>query len=174
MKKEIEIPNGIDVEIENKKVKVRGEKGELEKEFKYFYNIKIEKTDNKIVITSDSDKRKVKSMVGTILAHITNLIKGVTEGFTYKMKIVYTHFPITVKTERDKVLISNFLGERISRVAKIVGDTKIEISGQDLTLTGINKEDVAQTAANIEIATKISKKDRRVFQDGIFITSKGK
>lgn len=170
MKKEIPIPDGVNVEIENKKVKVIGPKGQLEKEFKYFFDIKMSNDKNSFIVESKTDKKKEKAVVGTVVAHVKNLIRGVTDGFTYKMKVVYTHFPITAKVEGNKIVISNFLGEKTNRYADILGNTKIEIKGQDIILTGTSKEDVAQTAANIETATKISKKDRRVFMDGIYIT----
>jgi large subunit ribosomal protein L6 len=177
MIKEIEIPENVSVEIEDKKVKVSGEKGTLEKEFKYFWDIKIEKKNNKIVVSSNSDRRKVKATVGSIgsiVAHINNMIKGVTKGFVYKLKIVYSHFPIKVRTEGDKVIIQNFLGERSPRIAKIMGDTKVEVKGQEVEVSGIDIEAVGQTAANIEQACRIRGKDRRVFQDGIFIVEKPK
>lgn len=172
MIKEIEIPENISVEIENKKVKVSGEKGTLEKEFKYFWDIKIEKKNNKVLISSDLDRRKIKATVGSIAAHINNMIKGVTKGFTYKLKIVYSHFPIKVRAEGNKVIIQNFLGEKNPRTAKIVGDTKVEVKGQEVEVTGIDIEAVGQTAANIEQACKIKGKDKRVFQDGIYIISR--
>ena len=171
MKNELIIPDNVTVEIDNKQVKVTGPKGGLKREFKYFYDIKIENKDNKLIVSSPSDIKKVKAMGGTIIAHVRNMIKGVTEGYTYKMKVVYSHFPVTVKVEGNKVLVQNFLGENVPRVAKIVGDTKLEIKGQDIILTGSNKDDVGQTCANIEIACKISKHDRRVFQDGIYKVS---
>lgn len=169
MKKELPIPNGVNIEVENKEVKITGPKGQIQKEFKHFFDIKIQKEDGKVVVSADSEYKKIKAMVGTIVAHIRNMMKGVTEGYTYKMRIVYTHFPVTVKVEQNKVIISNFLGERTLRTANVLGNTKLEIKGQDIILTGSNKEDVAQTAGNIEIATKLSKKDRRVFQDGVYI-----
>ncbi len=111
-------------------------------------------------------------MLGTIIAHTRNMIKGLKEGYSYKLKVVYTHFPISVKVEGDKVVITNFLGEKTPRVAKILGDTKVQVNGQEIIVSGSDKELVGQTAANIETATKISKKDRRVFQDGIYIVSR--
>jgi len=162
------IPENVDVSIENKTVKIKGPKGELSRTFKYFFDIKIQKKDNKILVTSKSDIKKVRAMVGTIIAHIRNMIQGVTEGFTLKMKIVYSHFPVTLKIEGDKVFINNFLGETVPRVAKIIGDTKIEVKGQEITLTGPSKDDVGQTCGNIETACRISKYDRRIFQDGIY------
>ncbi len=173
MEKELAIPENVTIEIDNKHVKVSGPGGKLEKEFRYFFDIKITKKENKIVVTSPSDRRKVRSMIGTIVAHVRNMIKGVREGYTYRMRIIYSHFPITVKVEGDKVMIQNFLGETVPRVAKIVGDTKVEAKGQDIILTGPSKYDVGQTCGNIEQACRISKYDRRIFQDGIYKVSGG-
>ncbi|HDJ96561.1 MAG TPA: 50S ribosomal protein L6 [Candidatus Aenigmarchaeota archaeon] len=172
VEKSIEVPEGVSVEVDGKRVKVSGEKGSLERTFKYVFDIKIRKEGNRIIVSSPSERRKVKAMVGTIIAHIRNMIKGVTKGYKYRLRIVYKHFPISVKVEGDKVLIHNFLGERTVRVAKIVGDTKVDVKGKDIEVTGINVEDVAQTAANIEQACRITKYDRRVFVDGIFIVGK--
>ena len=174
MQKEIIIPENVTVEADEKHARISGPKGELKKEFKHFFDIKVKKEGNKIIISSSSERRKVKAMVGTIAAHIRNMIKGVTEGYTYKMRIVYSHFPINVKVEGNKVFINNFLGENVPRVAKIVGNTKVEVKGQDLVVTGVSIEDAGQTAANIEQACRISKFDRRIFQDGIYIVEKPK
>jgi len=113
-------------------------------------------------------------MVGTFWAHIRNLIRGVTEGFEYKLKVVYAHFPIKLRVEGDEVIIENFLGEKHPRKAKIVGRVKVEIRGQEIIVKGIDKEECGQTAANLEQATKIKRLDPRVFQDGIYIVEKPK
>ncbi|MEM2816736.1 MAG: 50S ribosomal protein L6, partial [Candidatus Bathyarchaeia archaeon] len=102
-------------------------------------------------------------------AHINNMIIGVRKGFTYKLKIVFSHFPISVKVQGKTVIIENFTGERNPRRAKIIGDVKVKVAGDDILIQGINIEDVSQTAANIEQATKIRKKDPRVFLDGIYV-----
>lgn len=166
------IPEGINVELEGKKVKVKGPKGELEREFKTFFDIKMEKTEGKVVVSSESERRKVKAMVGTIVAHIKNIIKGVTQGFTYKLKVVYSHFPITVKVEEDKVLIQNFLGERVPRVAKRIEDVEVKVEGADITVSGIDVEKVGLMVSRLEKACKIRARDRRIFQDGIWLYSK--
>jgi len=171
MEKELIIPENVTIDIDNKTVKVTGPKGILEKRFKYFHDITITKKENKILIISKSDKKKVRATIGTIIAHTKNMIKGVTEGYTYKMRIVYSHFPVSIKIEGSKFLINNFLGEKTPRFANILGDTKIEVKGQDVILTGPNKEDVGQTCANIEQACRITKYDRRIFQDGIYKVS---
>jgi large subunit ribosomal protein L6 len=169
--KRVEIPDGVTVIVDGKRVKVTGEKGRLVRDFSGSpTNIEIEV--NQVVVSTDQTHRKAIAMVGTVSSHINNMIKGVTQGFTYKLKIVYAHFPISVKIEGDKILIENFLGERSPRVAKIVGDVNVTVKGDDVIVQGINIEEVGQTAANIEQATKIKKKDPRKFLDGIYVYEK--
>ncbi|OGI11945.1 50S ribosomal protein L6 [Candidatus Micrarchaeota archaeon RBG_16_36_9] len=167
----VEIPEGIKIELENFKIKVTGSKGTLEKDFYsplFAKEIEIKNNDNKISITASSKRKKIKAMTGTIKSHILNMIEGVTEGYTVKLKMVYMHFPFTVKINGKEILVNNFLGEKTARKTTVVGDCKVEIKGDEIVVTGINKEDVGQTAANMERTTWIKARDRRVFQDGIF------
>ncbi|KZX17763.1 50S ribosomal protein L6 [Methanobrevibacter cuticularis] len=170
IKEEILIPKGVDVAIGNI-LTVKGPQGEVSRKFTY-PNISIKKEDDKVLLETSFPKKKDKSMIGTTRAHISNMIIGVTSGFTYKMKIVFAHFPMTVKVKGNKVSIDNFLGERHPRSANIVGATKVNVKGDEVTVTGINKEDVGQTMANLEQATKIKGRDPRVFQDGIYLVDK--
>ncbi len=175
MKKTIEIPNDVEVKIQEKKVIVKGKKGEIEKDFfNPVYNkfIKMNVNNNVFEVESITDKRDIKALVGTIESHVKNMIKGVSEGYTCIMKIHYLHFPINVSVKGDEVHIKNFLGEKGDRIAKIVGGVKVNAGKDEIVITGINKEDVGQTAANIEQACFVKNKDRRVFQDGIFIYKK--
>jgi large subunit ribosomal protein L6 len=103
---------------------------------------------------------------------INNMITGVTKGFTYKLKVAFAHFPITVKVKGDEVHVENFYGERAPRVAKIVGNCKIEVEEDDVIVKGVSIDDVGQTAANIEQATTVKRKDQRVFLDGVYIYEK--
>ncbi|MFH0711191.1 MAG: 50S ribosomal protein L6 [Candidatus Aenigmatarchaeota archaeon] len=171
--KEIIIPDGINVEISNHTVSVSGSKGKLDRKLELEKCSKIEKVENKLKISSENERRKVKAKIGTSIAHVKNMIDGVTRGFVYKLKVIYSHFPITVKVEKEKVIIQNFLGERTSRVAKIIGETQVKLEGQEISVSGIKLEEVSQTAANIEQATRIVGFDKKVFQDGIYITQKG-
>lgn len=170
--KEVNIPEEVKVEINGNEVKVTGPKGELKRKFDLIDGIKIEKVENKIKVSAESERRKIKAKVGTIAAHIRNMIKGVLQGFTYRLKVVYAHFPITVKVEGDKVLIQNFLGERVPRVAKIVGNTQVKVEKDEIIVSGIDIEEVGQTAANIEQACRIRGRDRKIFQDGIWIVGR--
>ena len=170
LREEIPIHEGIEVTITDE-VAVTGSKGELKRNFKQ-RAIKILKDDGNIVLEAQFPKKRDKAMLGTIKSHINNMITGLTDGFTYKMKIVYAHFPMTVKVNEGKVIIENFLGERHPRTAKILSDTKVQIKGDEVIVSGVNKEDVGQTMANIEQATKIKGRDPSVFQDGIYLVDK--
>lgn len=170
LREEIPIPEGITVAVDGA-VTVKGSKGTLERDFNN-KKIQIKVEDDNVVVEAHFPKKKDKAMLGTIKSHINNMIIGLTDGFTYKMKIVYAHFPMTVKNAGNKVTIENFLGERHPRTAKIVGDADVQIKGDEVIVSGVNKEQVGQTMANIEQATKIKGRDPRVFQDGIYLVSK--
>jgi len=165
----IQVPDSVEVTIERKKVTVKGEKGVLSRDFSYV-PISLEAEDDKTVrIWAEWPRKKEASLVGTINSHIQNMITGVEKGFLYKLKIVFSHFPISVKVQDKVVLIENFTGERRARKAKIIGDVKVKVESEDVTVEGINLEDVSQTAANIEQATKVKNKDPRVFLDGLYV-----
>ena len=171
----IEMPPEAGVTISGMKVKVSGPKGELTKSFddpRLNKMIVMEKSDNSVVVKTSSEKRKMKAVVGTIAKHIKNMALGVTTGYKYTMKILYTHFPINITVKDKEVQIRNFFGEKGARVAKVVGKVDVKIDKDEITLTGINIEDVGQTAANIEQACRLSGRDRRIFQDGIYITGR--
>lgn len=167
----VDVPENVTVEIAGGTVRITGPKGSVEENFK-LGPIKIEKLDNKIKISVKFPKKRQKAMIGTIAGKIENMIIGVTKGYEYKLQVVYAHFPITVSIEGDKVLIKNFLGEKYPRVSKIFGNVQVKVKGQEIMITGINKEEVGQTAANLVQITKVRRKDQRVFKDGIFIVEK--
>jgi len=170
--KEITMPESVTVEVDGNKVKVSGGKGEVKREFKLAYAIKIQKQDGKITVASESKDRKAKALVGTIIAHIRNMAKGVVEGYTYRMKIVFSHFPMIVKVDGDRVVTQNFLGERTPRIAKIAGNTQVKVEGQDVTVSGIDLEEVGLTSSSIEQSCRITGYDKRRFSDGIYISGR--
>ena len=173
IKEHISPPENVTITLDKNRVTVKGPKGELTKDLTY-PRINLSLKDNTIEIACiDRPKRKEKALIGTYRAHINNMIKGVSEGFFYTMKTVYSHFPIKTTVEGQEFLVHNFLGERSPRRAVILDNVTVEIKGDDVTVTGIDKEKVGQTAANIERATKVKNRDIRVFQDGVYITNKG-
>jgi large subunit ribosomal protein L6 len=171
--RKVKIPENVTVSYEEGTFTVKGPLGELKKDLSHA-GVKIEASKSEVRVWAEWVGRKKKSLVGTIASHIKNMIIGVTEGFTYKLKIVSSHFPITVKVSDGRVHIENFIGERKPRIAKIVGDVKVKVEGEDVVVQGLSLEEVSQTAANIQQATKIKDKDPRVFLDGIYIYEKGR
>jgi len=169
----VEIPDDVEVEIEGSTVRVRGPKGELVKTLPQTRGVVIRKEDGKIVVEAYFANARKRAMVGTLAAHIRNMITGVTKGYRYKLKIIYSHFPVNVKIEGDKFIINNFLGEKAPRIARIMPGVSVKVKGSDVIVEGIDIEAVGQTAANIELATKITEFDRRKFMDGIYIYEKG-
>ncbi|VVB70110.1 50S ribosomal protein L6 [uncultured archaeon] len=169
--RQVEIPEGVAVSVDGNTVTVKGPKGEVSRQLSY-PEIEIRKEDSRLVVNSRLDRKQHRAMVGTLAAHIGNMIAGVTSGYEYRMKVVYSHFPIQLKTASDELIINNFLGERKSRSAKIMPGTKVEIGKDEVVVKGIDKEHVGQTMANIEQATKVRGFDIRIFQDGIYLVDK--
>jgi large subunit ribosomal protein L6 len=167
--REVEIPEGVSVEVRGSSVVVRGPKGTLERDFSHARGVIVRVEDGKVIVESFFPKARQLALVGSIAAHIRNMILGVTRGFRYKLKVVYVHYPISVKVEKNRVVISNFLGEKQVRVVEIPPGVKVTVSGQDVIIEGIDKELISHVAARIEEVTRVKDKDRRKFMDGIYI-----
>ncbi|MBS7643139.1 50S ribosomal protein L6 [Candidatus Bathyarchaeota archaeon] len=167
----VEIPLGVEVKVDGRIVNVKGPLGELRRDFSHT-PVKIVVNGNNVKVSAEWPRKREAATVGTVRSHLRNMIVGVTKGFTYKLKIIFAHFPIAVRVEKDKVIIENFSGERTPRVAQIVGNTEVTVKGEDILVRGLDLEAVGQTAANIERATQIKYKDPRVFLDGIYIYEK--
>lgn len=168
---EIEIPEGVEANIDGSLLSIKGPEGENKKSF-VTDKLVFEKKDNKIIIGNKKSTKKEKRMMNTITAHIKNMIQGVQKKFEYKLKICFSHFPISVDMQGNVATIKNFLGEKIARKIMMPENVEIKIDKQFITTSSCDKEIAGQAAANFEAATKIKMRDRRVFQDGIFITDK--
>jgi len=175
--RDISIPEGVQAELKNKHISIKGPKGEVNRDFTSARRLFIEKKDDSIYIRVNFPRKATKALVGTISSHIENMIHGVTHGFKYKLKIVSSHFPILVEAKGDTVVIQNYLGEKAARYAKILGNTQVSVEGDDVIVEGIDIEKVAQTAANIQEVPRLRgkrRKDTRVFLDGIYIYDRKK
>jgi large subunit ribosomal protein L6 len=168
----IQIPDDVQLNLEGRKVTVKGAKGTLTRDFS-FAPLFMKLEGKNVHIWAEWPRKKEASLVGTINSHIQNMITGVTKGFTYKVKIVFSHFPISVKLKDKAILIENFTGERSPRKAKIIGNVQVKILSEDIYVQGMDLEEVSHTAANIEQATKVKRKDPRIFLDGLYIYEKG-
>jgi large subunit ribosomal protein L6 len=161
----VDVPTEVEVEVKGSTVSVKGKKGRVEKSFRGI-GLKIEKKENRIEVDGGNGG---KMLAGTVESHLRNMFQGVTEGYSHRLQIIHSHFPISVEVKGKEVLIKNFIGEKKPRTADIVGETKVEVKGTDVFVSGPDKEAVGQTSANIFQATKIKQKDSRVFQDGIYL-----
>lgn len=164
----IQVPDDVQLTIDGRRVTAKGAKGMLMRDFSH-EPVQLEIEGKTVKIWVAWPRKKESALVGTIRSHIQNMITGVTKGFTYKLKIVFSHFPISTKVKEKTFLIENFTGERCPRKAKIIGNVQVKIEGEDIIVQGINLEEVSQTAANIEQSTKVKKKDPRIFLDGLYV-----
>jgi large subunit ribosomal protein L6 len=171
MEKLIPIPEAVNVKLENFTLVVAGPKGELRRDFRH-PRIKLELSGKEIKLSSEIENRRTSAVLGSWAAHMRNMMTGAEKGWAASLKAVYSHFPVKMNVEADRLVIQNFLGERKPRVAKIAGETKVDVKKDDITVTGPNKEHVGQTCGNIELASRVVGRDRRVVQDGVLITSK--
>lgn len=170
---ELDIPDEVSAETDHLDLTVSGPEGSVTRRL-WFPDVTVSVEDGSVVIESENADRKTTATMGTFESHIENMFHGVTEGWEYKMEVFYSHFPMQVTVEGDDVVIENFLGERAARRTPIRGDTNVNVDGEELTLSGSDKEAVGQTAADIEQMTRVNDKDTRVFQDGVYITEKPK
>lgn len=169
---EIAIPSEIQVSLNESVVIMKSNGKEIKRKFPESPKVEMKQEGNKIIIKSDKATKRELKLVNSIIAHIHNMISGLEEEFVYKLEVCNVHFPMVVKVDGDDIKIKNFLGEKIDRHAKILPNVKVKVSGNNIEVSSPDVEAAGQTAARIEIATKIRNRDRRVFQDGIFITSK--
>ena len=167
------VPEGVQLTIDGRKIKATGPKGTLEEDFSHL-PVQFTLESGSLRVYSPWARKREVALVGTALAHVRNMIRGVAKGYTYKLKIVYAHFPVTVKVQEKekKLTIENFTGEKTPRTVRIVGSAKVKVVSDELHVQGNSLGDVSQTAANIQTATKIKDKDQRVFLDGIYIFEK--
>ena len=170
---EVVIPENVKVSFQSHVLTVEGPLGKTYKIFKKI-PVDIQLNENKVMLKAQGTRNSNYAIMNTARSIIRNILEGVVEGYTIKMKIVFSHFPINVKIEGKKVLIENFQGERAPRTTKIWGETKVVPNGDDVIITGHVLTDVSQTAAEIENKSKVKNKDHRVFLDGIYKFEKKK
>ncbi len=167
----ISVPDTVKVAEKHRILSVEGPLGKTRKNFKKI-PVELQISGKNIIIKSVGTRKKDYAIFKTAESLVNSLIKGVQKGYTFKMKIVYAHFPITVKSKDGFIHVENFQGERAPRVSKIFGTTKVVPKGDDVIITGPVLTDVSQTAAALQQNTKVKNKDSRVFLDGIYLFEK--
>ena len=172
MKIEITIPDGVNVNVDKNHVIVSGKEGTIDKEIKSrLLDIKLE--NNKVLLVSKNDKRKSFAQTKTIQSVIANMISGVQKKYKYQLKIIYSHFPTTVALKNNVLQINNFVGGKKQISIPVFENVSVSIKGRDIFVESVDKENAGIFAGLIEQKTRVKKRDRRIFQDGIYIVKKG-
>jgi len=172
LESDIEIPAGVSVSYSaNGVYVVKGPKGEITRRL-FNQHITAAVAGSTLTLTSLEATRREKKLLFTYASHVRNMIKGVQEGFEYKLKICSGHFPMTVAVKGDVFEVKNFIGEAVPRTLKLNPKIKVVVDGVVVNVEGVDLEETSQVAARIESLCKRSGFDRRIFQDGIYITHK--
>ena len=173
---EIDMPEGVSASLDEVGLTVNGPNGSVSREFTH-KKVNVSVNGSQIAVQCELPRRKEKAISGTWRAHINNMVVGVTDGFEYRLKAVYSHFPMTISVQGSTLEVKNLFGEKVPRQAALKwtpSEVEVKVENKvDVVVTGCDREKVGQTAAIIERSCKIRGRDRRVFQDGIYIVSKG-
>ncbi|MEK6874834.1 MAG: 50S ribosomal protein L6 [Nanoarchaeota archaeon] len=168
---QIPLPSGVSATYTNGLLSIKGLHGENKRIFTK-PNIHLNIEDTTIKIYTKQGTKKEKTMLYSTLAHIKNMIKGVQDLFRYELKICNGHFPMNITLQGNVLLVKNFLGEKIPRKVTISSGVKVTLAGDKINIESIDIECAGKTASDIEQICRISNRDRRIFQDGIYITKK--
>lgn len=167
----IELPAGVTATLNDAVVTLKGPKGEVSKKMDDVF-VKVAVEGNNVLVSAPNRKRRLLTVQNTFLAHLQNMIRGVKEGYTYKMKICSGHFPMNVTATATELVVKNFIGEKTPRKITLLPGVKIQVAGDDIIIESVDKEVAGQTAASIERLAHRTGFDHRIFQSGIYITNK--
>lgn len=167
----IELSEGVTITVDNKAFTLAKGEVKLSREFPAAM-LMISQEGNKLKLTGKSHNAKNRAIVGTFKAHITNMLNGLEQPFSYKLRITSVHFPMTAAINNNIFELKNFVGGKKIRKAVIPSDVEIKMDGAEIELSSRNIESAGMTANRLEQLTRITRRDRRVFQDGIFIVEK--
>lgn len=167
----IEIPNKVEASLDGNTLKVKGPEGEVIKELR-IGKVGVSINEGKIILENKKSTKNEKKLMNTAVSHIKSMIKGVQKKFEYHLKICYVHFPFTLKMEGKKAIIKNFLGEKVDRIFTLPEGVDVEVKKEIIIVKSPDKYLAGQASASFETATRVKGRDRRIFQDGIYITEK--
>ncbi|MBM7853841.1 large subunit ribosomal protein L6 [Desulfohalotomaculum tongense] len=138
-RKPIPVPEGVEVKIEGNVVRVKGPKGQLEKEMHRDMNIKIE--DKQIIVERPSDSKQHKALHGTTRSLIANMVEGVTKGFQKNLELVGVGY--RAQKQGKKLVLSMGYSHPVEMEApegieiEVPAANKIQVKGVDKQLVGI-------------------------------------
>ena len=144
----IPIPDGVKVSVQGNTVTVEGLKGKLSMNFHPDMKVIVE--DKQVRVERPTDRAFHKALHGTTAALIRNMVKGVTEGFTVVLEVHGLGYRAAVKGNNLELN----LGKSHPDIYPIPKDVKIEVKGNEIHVSGIDKQRVGQVAAEIRALRK--------------------
>merc|ERR1712226_456856 len=175
----VKVPKGIKISIKSKIVEVTGKHGTLKRNFKHLpIELKLANSGHEVRARMFFAKSKQLSMLRSVCSHIQNLFDGVEKRYEYRMRLVYSHFPINANiTNGGKTIeIRNYLGEKIVRTVNMLEGVKVEKGAQtkdELIVTGMDIDLTSRSSALIRQSCLCKHKDIRKFLDGVYVSSHG-
>ena len=168
---EIKLPDNVNMELDGSLLTLKGPKGEVKRDFSE-KNIGIECKNSAINLKTPKFNKVNKKLIKSYAAHINGMIKGSLEGYKYTLKICSGHFPMNVSVNNNQIIIKNFLGEKVPRTLTLKPGAMVNVEGDIVVVESPSKEIAGQVSADIELLTRRTGYDSRIFQDGIWIVSK--
>lgn len=169
----VPLPAGVKLQVARGELRAEGPLGKVHRPFpSEALDFTMKGTTATLTLKIPWNRREAQALLHTWEAHVRNLAGGVTRGFEAKMKVVAAHFPMKVAAKDGQLVIENFLGEKYPRTAPLIAGVTAAVDGDFVTLSGVDVEQVGQSCANVERATRIRDYDPRVFQDGIYIVER--
>lgn len=140
----ISVPSGVEVKIDGNTVTVKGPKGTLTKTFVKAMDIKLE--NNEIIVSRPSDEKEHKSLHGLTRTLISNMVEGVTNGYSKSLDIEGVGYRAA---KQGKNLVMN-LGYSHQVIVPEIDGITIDVPTQNkVIISGIDKEIVGQFASEV-------------------------
>ena len=169
----VDVPKGVTFALVGRRVHAKGPLGSVERPFPSdALELKVGSGKVTITLRLPAHRKRSQALLKTWAAHLRNLAGSLILGVEARLKVVAAHFPMKVQVKENHILIENFLGEKHPRSSDLLPGTSARVEGDYLILSGYDVEQVGQSAANIERASRIRDYDPRVFQDGIYIVDR--
>ena len=146
-KQPVPVPTGVECKMAETLFKVKGPKGQLEREL--HANMKVEISNDQVVVTRPSDGRVDRSLHGLTRTLISNMVVGVTDGFSKSLSIVGVGYKVELKGKNLKLSLG--YSHPIDFPAPKGIEFEVDSKKNTITVKGINKERVGQTAAEIRM-----------------------
>jgi large subunit ribosomal protein L6 len=171
LNEKITAPETVSLTLEGNGLHVKGPKGENSRSF-FNPKVKLSLSGRDLEIQVKSATKREKRMLSTFVAHIKNMLRGTVDPFEYKLKICSGHFPMNVSVAGTNMVVKNFLGEKHPRIVAIPQKVKVKVNGTEVSVISPSRELAGMVAGRIEQMCRITNRDRRIFQDGIYIVEK--